>query len=273
MPTDSQYKRLPRPELGVSHGYGEGVHILSSPWAMTILNSLCARETVQPNANQYVDRLFEWLFTEVASRELATANVEMETRMAEYHADEGVYRGEEIDRDQRVVVVDVARAGILPGLTFFNALNHLLNPDGVRQDHIFMNRVTDEHGQVCGVNLSGSKIGGDVEGATILVPDPMAATGSSIAEVIRMYRERIDGTPRKIVVVHLIVTPEYIRRIKGEFEDVTIYAIRLDRGMSSQEVLDAAPGSGAGEEIGLNGSQYIVPGGGGLGEVINNAWV
>ena len=64
-----------------------------------------------------------------------------------------------------------------------------------------------------------------------------------------------------------------IRLREEGFEDVTIYAIRLDRGMSSQEVLDAAPGSGAGEEIGLNGSQYIVPGGGGLGEVINNAWV
>jgi len=240
---------------------------------MTILDQLCSPSTTQPAVNELVEQAFGWLMTEVASRELAVKTVESATRMAPLHPEEGVYRGEVIARDQPAVVVDIARAGIIPGLVFYNRLNHLLEPAGVRQDHIFMNRVTDESGQVIGVNLSGSKIGGDIEGATVLIPDPMAATGSSIASVLRMYKDTIEGTARRIIVVHLIITPEYVKRITEEFEDVQIYAIRLDRGLSPKSVLQTKPGQVISEERGLNENQYIVPGGGGLGEVINNAWV
>jgi uracil phosphoribosyltransferase len=156
---------------------------------------------------------------------------------------------------------------------FYNRLNYLLEPAGVRQDHIFMNRVTDESGQVIGVNLSGSKIGGSVDGSTLIIPDPMAATGSSIASVLRMYRGNVEGTARRIVVVHLIITPEYIKRITDEFKEVQIYAIRLDRGLSTETALQNIPGHDTHGERGLNENHYIVPGGGGLGEVINNAWV
>jgi uracil phosphoribosyltransferase len=271
--SDSQHNPLPRPSGEVEHNYGSSVHILSHPWAMTILDQLCSPNTTQPAVNELVEQAFGWLLTEVSSRELAVHTVESPTRMAPLHPKEGVYRGELIVRNQPAVVVDIARAGIIPGLVFYNRLNHLLEPSGVRQDHIFMNRVTDDTGQVIGVNLSGSKIGGDVEGATVLIPDPMAATGSSIASVLRMYQDTVEGTARRIVVVHLIITPEYIKRITDEFHNVQIYAIRLDRGLSSDAVLQSKPGAETDGERGLNENHYIVPGGGGLGEVINNAWV
>jgi uracil phosphoribosyltransferase len=101
----------------------------------------------------------------------------------------------------------------------------------------------------------------------------MAATGASTAEVIRLYKEEVPGDPRQIVVVHLIVTPEYVKRITSEFPDVQIYAIRIDRGLSAAQVLEKVPGEDWSSEKGLNNHQYIVPGGGGFGEVINNAWV
>ncbi len=192
--------------------------------------------------------------------------------MAEHHP-RGCYVGEVLDPDQRVVVVDVARAGMLPSSRFYRGLNLLLSPEGVRQDHIFMNRVTDESGAVVGVNMSGSKIGGDIDGATLLVPDPMGATGSSIGRVFRHYDEQVEGTPAKVVAVHLIVTPEYVRRITSEFPQVRIYAIRLDRGLSDPAVLATVPGEHWEDESGLNEHHYIVPGAGGLGEVLNNAWV
>ena len=136
-----------------------------------------------------------------------------------------------------------------------------------------MNRVTDSAGQVTGVDLSGSKIGGPIEKAVVFIPDPMAATGASTAEVIRLYKEEVPGDARQIVVVHLIVTPEYVKRITTEFPNVRIYAIRMDRGLSESEVLSKPPGQDSAAEKGLNNHQYIVPGGGGFGEVINNAWV
>ena len=55
--------------------------------------------------------------------------------------------------------------------------------------------------------------------------------------------------------------------------DIVIYALRLDRGLSPADVLATVPGTRWDEERGLNDHQYIVPGAGGVGEILNNAWV
>jgi len=269
---DSQYQDLPRPQDGLEHKYGEGVNILSFPYPMSLLTELCAADTKQPRVNQLVTMLFDWLLGEVASRELLMGKVTVNTRMSVYNR-EGVYVGQGVDRRQQVVVVDIARAGILPAQRFFDGLNQLLEPDGVRQDHIFMNRITGESGKVVGVNVSGNKIGGPVEGATVIIPDPMGATGGSIIDTLKRYTEEVPGDPRRIIAVHLIVTPEYLKNVTEAFPDVTVYAVRLDRGLSPPEVLKEVPGTSWDKERGLNDQQYIVPGGGGFGEIMNNAWV
>jgi uracil phosphoribosyltransferase len=73
--------------------------------------------------------------------------------------------------------------------------------------------------------------------------------------------------------MHLIVTPEYLRRILDDHPDVIVYAVRLDRGLSAPDVLETPPGERWAEERGLNEHQYIVPGGGGFGEIMNNCLV
>jgi uracil phosphoribosyltransferase len=184
-----------------------------------------------------------------------------------------VVEAEFIDSNSSVITVDLARAGILPSMVCFDLLNQIMNPENVRQDHVIMQRKTDEAGQVVGAEMSGSKVGGPVKGRIALLPDPMGATGSSMCNAIRYYRERLDGAPSMMIAMHLIVTPEYIRRVTSEFPDTRIYALRLDRGLSSDEVLATKPGARWDEEVGLNGVQYIVPGGGGFGELMNNALV
>jgi hypothetical protein len=47
----------------------------------------------------------------------------------------------------------------------------------------------------------------------------------------------------------------------------------VDRGLSPSEVLNCEPGERWSEERGLNDKQYIVPGGGGFGEIMNNSWI
>jgi uracil phosphoribosyltransferase len=269
---DSQYQDLPRPQDGLKHRYGAQVNILSFPYPMTLLTELCSSGTRQPRVNQLVCMLFDWLLGEVASRELSLRPVTTNTRMHVYNK-EGVYAGQGIDRQQQVVVVDIARAGIIPAQRFFDGLNQLLDPDGVRQDHIFMNRITDAAGQVVGVNVAGNKIGGPIGDATVIIPDPMGATGGSMIDTLRRYVDHVPGKPRKIIAAHLIVTPEYLKAVTGAFPDVQIYAVRLDRGLSSPEVLEQVPGVAWDQERGLNDQQYIVPGGGGFGEIMNNAWV
>ena len=91
--------------------------------------------------------------------------------------------------------------------------------------------------------------------------------------LLRLYRDEVEGQARKLIVVHLIVTPEYIRNITSSFPEAVIYAIRLDRGLSPAPILKTQPGSDWDAEVGLNNQQYIVPGGGGFGEVMNNAWI
>jgi uracil phosphoribosyltransferase len=70
-----------------------------------------------------------------------------------------------------------------------------------------------------------------------------------------------------------MVTPEDIARMKKDHPEVVIYAARLDRGLSAPDVLETVPGERWAEERGLNDHQYIVPGAGGVGEILNNAYV
>jgi len=239
---------------------------------MAMLQRLSSPATVQPEVNRLVGGLYDLLLSEVSNRILATTRVDSPTRMIEF-TDRGVYRGESIDARQKVVVVDVARAGIIPAHHFYEGLHHVIEPSCLRQDHVVASRTTDAQGCVTGVTLDGSKIGGPIDDATVIFPDPMAATGSSIAGVIKHYLESLGGVPRALVAVHLIVTPEYIRRMTAQFPDLHIIAIRLDRGLSAPEILDSIPGTHSEQERGLTDNQYIVPGAGGVGEVLNNAWI
>ena len=179
------------------------------------------------------------------------------------------YRGEIIDPTARTVFVGVARAGTLPAYQGLSLLSDLLAPSAVRVDHIYMQRRTDDAGRVVGVDTAGSKLGTDVDGAFVVFPDPMGATGSSISDAIREVKS-LRGVPAEIICVHLIITPEYIRRIQKDHPDAHIFALRLDRGMSSPQALASLPGTTE-SESGLNEVHYIVPGAGDLGELINNS--
>ena len=55
--------------------------------------------------------------------------------------------------------------------------------------------------------------------------------------------------------------------------DVVVYALRLARGLSTERALAAVPGELPDEEKGLTETQYIVPGAGGVVELLNIAWV
>ena len=67
--------------------------------------------------------------------------------------------------------------------------------------------------------------------------------------------------------------PEYLSHVTSHYPEVIVYALRLDRGLSTPKAINSIPGTYWNEERGLNEKQYIVPGAGGLGEVINNSYV
>ena len=266
------YESPPTGSRELTHAYGQGVHVLGDPYALGMLAKLCSPETTQPAFNEIVRALYRHLMVPVCNEELPRTLVETPTRMAEKHPG-ACFRGVVVDPKSDLVVVDVARAGMLPALVCYEMANRLLDPARVRQDHVVMARTTDAAGAVTGADIYGGKIGGSIDGATVLLPDPMGATGSSVATVLEHYLERYGAAPAKLVCMHLIVTPRYIRTLKERFEDVVIYTLRVDRGLSDEEVLSSALGARWSEECGLDDTQYIVPGGGGFGELMNNSWV
>lgn len=265
------YDRSRYRPVEIEHAYGDRIHLLDDPLALTWLARLCAIETTQPELTRLMRRLYEYLAWLVISAELPRERVVVSTRMSTT-SPEAVYRGIAIDRSTKAVTVGIARAGTTPSQIFYEMLNEVLEPAGVRQDHLVMSRVSDDDGKVTGTEFHGAKMGTDVDGRVVIFPDPMGATGSSMSDAMAHYRKELDGQPAKLVAVHLIVTPEYIRRIKKDHPEAIVYALRYDRGLSSAADLSSMPGEGSSER-GLDDHCYIVPGAGGLGELLNNAWV
>ncbi len=268
--SDSQYLSVPYHVSEREHHYGKNVHLISDPFLHSHLAQLCSEETFQPVINELVTTLYSALLKIVVNAEFPQKMKQTISRMASTHP-EGIFNSPIIDSSIPVVSVNLARAGTLPSHICYNALNYFMNPKTTRQDHISIARRTGADHKVTGSEVSGHKIGGTVDHSIVLFPDPMGATGSTLVEALDLYKRH--GHALKYIAIHCIITPEYIKKIQEKHPDLIIYALRLDRGLSSAKALKEIPGTHWDEERGLNDNQYIVPGGGGFGEIINNAFV
>jgi uracil phosphoribosyltransferase len=270
--TESAYVKSRYRPPEIEHRYGPNVHLLDDPLAWTRLARFCARETEQPEVGRLLRELYQQLAQVVIAAELPRTRLDVPTRMVA-SSPQAVVRSVGIAPQTRVVTVGIARAGTIPSQITYDLLNDVLEPSCVRQDHLFMSRTTDARGQVTGATWHDAKIGRDVEGRTVLFPDPMAATGSSLVSALDHYVTRLEGVPGRCITMHLIITPECLRHVLGKHPTTTVYAFRLDRGASADDVLATVPGTRWDEERGLDDHQYIVPGAGGIGEILNNAWI
>lgn len=255
-----------------SHLYGPDVHLLDDPFLRTLLARIGSPTTGTQSVPALVRTAYVRLLHEVLAREFPQSAQRTATRMAAQEP-RAFVQEHHLCRETRLVVCAVIRAGILPAQVRHEEAVQVLPPEHVRLDFLNLSRQVDEHDQVVGVRLDGSKIGGEVGDAVVLIPDPMGATGSTVARAVEVYRALTGAPPRVLVALHLMVTPEAIRRITAMHPGVRIYAGRLDRGLSSERALAAPPGTYPDEERGLNDVQYIVPGAGGMGELLTNSWV
>ena len=270
MTTDITYEnyQFQRPER--PHHSGDKVHLSADPLVLSQLAELCQPSTRQPRFTHLVRELYQGLLREVIAREVPRVTKTVETRMAE-SCPQGVWHGQILDPDTRFVSVDIARAGTLPSQIAFELLTDICEPDNIRQDHLYMNRVTNERGEVTGVNVSGSKLGGEVDNALVLLPDPMGATGGSLSHAVSIYKGLAEGSPKKLIAMHLIVTPESSSDSKPIIR-MSRFMVRLDRGLSSPEVLRSELGKYWDEEKGSTKSNtsFQVPA---VSENFNNCFV
>ena len=256
----------------LEHNYGKNIRILDNPYLNGLLSKLCHPMTIQPEINQLTHLLYSQLICSVLEKELPRVSYFGETRMTATHPDQKL-QTMILDASQKAVVVNLARAGTWPSHICYELLHTCLAPQNIRQDHIFASRISDDKQRVSGVDFGGSKIGGSVKDSFVFIPDPMGATGTTISECLHLYKQQQMGAAQKMIALHLIITPEYIKKITETHPEVLIYSIRLDRGLSPKAVLESLPGTHWEHERGLNENGYIVPGGGGFGEIMNNSFV
>ncbi|HWU44336.1 MAG TPA: uracil phosphoribosyltransferase [Bdellovibrio sp.] len=263
---------MPQSHQELTHLYGPRVHIIDSSFLNGLLAKLCHPDCFQPEINRIVEVLYTHLISLTMNNEFDRESFSQITRMTSHHPEQKL-QSHRLASSQKAVSVNLARAGTYPSHICYNFLHFSLPAQNIRQDHIFAARTTDNKEHVTGANLDGMKIGGDVKNSHVIFPDPMGATGNTMVTAINHYKKHIEGPAKKFIALNLIVTPEYLRNLLKAHPDVVIYALRLDRGLSPQAVLDATPGQFWDQERGLNDKQYIVPGGGGFGEIMNNSFV
>jgi uracil phosphoribosyltransferase len=252
--------------------YGPDVVLFDDPFLSSLLVRIGSPDTGTGEVPALVRTAYRRLLQEVLAREFPVRKQRAPTRMAAQEP-RAFVQDALLCRETRLVLCAVIRAGILPAETCYEAACEVLPPANVRLDFLNMSRVVDSQHQVTGVRLDGSKLGGPVDDAIVVIPDPMGATGGTVCRAVEVYRALGGAPPKAIVAAHLMVTPEAVRRVTSMHPGVRVYAGRLDRGLSSPRALASAPGAFPDEERGLNDVQYIVPGAGGMGELLTNSWV
>jgi uracil phosphoribosyltransferase len=134
-----------------------------------------------------------------------------------------------------IVVATVLRAGLPFHQGFLNVFDHADNAF-VSAYRMYTNR---EHTEV-GVHAE-YMAAPSVKGKTLIIVDPMLATGGSMAAA---YEALIaTGKPKKVHIACVIAAPEGVETIKEVLpEDATIWCAAIDPGMNEHKYI--VPGFG-----------------------------
>ena len=255
----------------LTHRYGPNIRLFDDPFLSTLICRIGSPQVGTAELPGLVRTAYQRMLHEVLGEVFPRTQQRHATRMTAQEA-RAFVEAPMLCRDTKLVICSVIRAGMLPAQACYEAAVEVLPPENVRIDTLNMSRETGSDGRVVGVRLDGSKLGGPVDGAVVLLPDPMGATGGTVCRAVDAYRD-LGGEPRAVCAMHMMVTPEAIQRLRADHPDVLLYGGRLDRGLSSERALSSEPGAHPDEERGLNDVQYIVPGAGGMGEMLTNSWV
>ncbi len=75
------------------------------------------------------------------------------------------------------------------------------------------------------------KTPGNIDVATVVLIDPMLATGGSCSEAIKFLKKR---GAKNIIFACLVAAPEGIRKVERDHSDVKIFGAALDRELNSR---------------------------------------
>jgi uracil phosphoribosyltransferase len=195
------------------------VHVVDHPVAQDALLSLRDR-TTRPSHFRRLTRRLSLILAHEATRQLPTTPLTVETPLE-------TARGHALRAD--IVVVPVLRAG----LGMVDAVLELL--PHARVGHIGLQR--DEHTAIA--SRYYSKLPPDLSGGTVLIVDPMLATGGSAVAAITTLQS---AGARDIRLLCIVAAPEGIAAVEAAHPAVHVYTPVVDRELNAQKFI--LPGLG-----------------------------
>ncbi|WP_373071074.1 uracil phosphoribosyltransferase [Sulfurimonas sp.] len=196
---------------------------LSNPLTKTLITHLRDKNTKAPQFRHTISELTKQLTYE-ALKEFPLIDKETSTWL-------GNKNYKTIDEED-IIVVTVLRAG-MPMLD--SAMELIPN---VTAGFLAMKRDEETHKSI----LYYDRLP-ECKGKTILLVDPMVATGGSMCDAIELIKSRM---PSKIIALNIIGSPDGLETLHSKHQDVDIYIAQIDEG--------------------LNKDKYIIPGLGDAGD-------
>ena len=202
------------------------LHIIDHPLIQHKLTIMRNKHTGSKDFRELLNEIALLMGYEI-TRDLPLRDIEIETPMGRMNA--------KTISGTKLAIVPILRAGI--GMV--DGLLSLLPVAKV--GHIGLYRNEETHTPV----VYYCKLPFDIERRTVIVTDPMLATGGSASDAITMLKERGVSSIR---LMCLVAAPEGVAKIKADHPDVDIYVAALDERLNEDAYI--VPGLGdAGDRI------------------------
>ncbi len=203
------------------------VNVIDHPLIQHKLTMMRKKETGTKDFRELLEEI-SMLMTYEITRDFPLKDVEIETPVAKCV-------GKELADTRKVCVVPILRAGL--GLQS-GVVNMI---PAAKIGHIGLYRDPETLKPVeyyC-------KMPSDIAERTMLVVDPMLATGGSAAAAITMLKEK---GAKKLILMCLVAAPEGVKVINDEHPDVPVYVAAVDEKLNEHGYI--VPGLGdAGDRI------------------------
>lgn len=204
----------------------ENVKIMEHPLIQHKISMLRDKNTGTNEFRTLVEEIAMLMGFE-ALRDLPTENVTVETPIETCEAP--------MIAGKKMAVVPILRAG----LGMVGGILQLVPSAKVGHIGLYRDPVTHEpHEYYC-------KLPEPIDQRTILVVDPMLATGGSASEAVTFIKQH---GGKKIKFMCIIAAPEGLKRLRKDHPDIQIYIGHIDRELNGQAYI--CPGLGdAGDRI------------------------
>ena len=202
------------------------VHVIDHPLIQHKLTIMRMKETGTKDFRELLEEISMLMAYEI-TRDFPLKDVEIETPICKCK--------EKMLAGKKVGVVPILRAGL-------GMLNGVVNMiPAARVGHVGMNRDPKTLKPVeyyC-------KLPGDVAERTLVVVDPMLATGGSSSAALSLLKEK---GAKHIILMCLVAAPEGVRVINHDHPDVPLYVAAIDEKLNEKGYI--VPGLGdAGDRI------------------------